>query len=82
MVEKVELPADRTAWVAYSPLGPQCLPFGFVQGGWFALPDPGLYQQFQSRYSAAYGEAPPPVAGLAYDGIAGHRRAGRAQQRR
>jgi ABC-type branched-subunit amino acid transport system substrate-binding protein len=41
-----------------------------VQGGWFALPDPGPYQQFQSRYAAAYGEAPPPVASLAYDGIA------------
>jgi ABC-type branched-subunit amino acid transport system substrate-binding protein len=41
-----------------------------VQGGWFALPDPGLYQQYQSRYSAAYGSAPPPVSGLAYDGIA------------
>jgi len=41
-----------------------------VQGGWFALPDPGLYQQFQSRYQAAYGEAPHPIAGTAYDGIA------------
>ncbi len=41
-----------------------------VQGGWFALPDPGVSQQFQSRYSAAYGAAPPPIAGLAYDGIA------------
>ncbi|MBD3764087.1 MAG: penicillin-binding protein activator [Rhodobacterales bacterium] len=41
-----------------------------VQGGWFALPDPALYGQFQSRYSAAYGETPPPIAGLAYDGIA------------
>lgn len=41
-----------------------------VQGGWFALPDPGLTQQFQQRYSAAYGEAPHPIAGLAYDGIA------------
>jgi ABC-type branched-subunit amino acid transport system substrate-binding protein len=41
-----------------------------VQGGWFALPDPGPYQQFQGRYAAAYGEAPPPVASLAYDGIA------------
>lgn len=41
-----------------------------VQGGWFALPDPALYAQFQSRYSAAYGEAPHPIAGLAYDGIA------------
>lgn len=41
-----------------------------VQGGWFALPDPALYAQFQSRYRAAYGEAPHPIAGLAYDGIA------------
>ncbi len=41
-----------------------------VQGGWFALPDPGLYQQFQNRYAAAYAETPPPVASLAYDGIA------------
>lgn len=41
-----------------------------VQGGWFALPDPQLYQQFQSRYQAAFGEAPHPIAGLAYDGIA------------
>lgn len=41
-----------------------------VQGGWFALPDPALYAQFQSRYQAAYGEAPHPIAGLAYDGIA------------
>ena len=41
-----------------------------VQGGWFALPDPGLAGQFASRYQAAYGEAPPPIASLAYDGIA------------
>lgn len=41
-----------------------------VQGGWFALPDPSLYQQYQSRYQAAYGEAPHPISGLAYDGIA------------
>jgi Periplasmic binding protein len=41
-----------------------------VQGGWFALPDPGLHAQFQSRYMAAYGSQPAAVAGLAYDGIA------------
>ncbi|MDR0810276.1 MAG: penicillin-binding protein activator [Gemmobacter sp.] len=41
-----------------------------VQGGWFALPDPGLHNQFQSRYQAAYGQPPLPIAGLAYDGIA------------
>lgn len=41
-----------------------------VQGGWFALPDPGLGQQFSARYTSAYGSAPHPIAGLAYDGIA------------
>lgn len=41
-----------------------------VQGGWFALPDPSLYQAFQARYQAAYGETPHPIAGLGYDGIA------------
>jgi ABC-type branched-subunit amino acid transport system substrate-binding protein len=41
-----------------------------VQGGWFALPDPALYAQFQSRYQSSYGEPPHPIAGLAYDGVA------------
>lgn len=41
-----------------------------VQGGWFALPDPGLYTQFTSRYTASFGEPPLPISGLAYDGIA------------
>lgn len=41
-----------------------------VQGGWFALPDPGLNAQFESRYLAAYGESPHLIAGLAYDGVA------------
>ena len=41
-----------------------------VQGGWFALPDPGLAQQFLARYQTAYGAAPHATAGLAYDGMA------------
>lgn len=41
-----------------------------VQGGWFALPDPGLFAQFQNRYMTAFSEPPHPIAGLAYDGIA------------
>lgn len=41
-----------------------------VQGAWFALPDPVTNQQFQARYAAAYGEAPPIYAGFAYDGVA------------
>ena len=40
-----------------------------VQGGWFALPDPGLSTRFASRYQTAYGQAAHPLAGLAYDGI-------------
>jgi Periplasmic binding protein len=41
-----------------------------VQGGWFALPDPGLQEKFQQRYLATYGAQPHAIAGLAYDGIA------------
>ncbi len=41
-----------------------------LQGGWFALPSPALTEQFDARYSAAYGEPPHPIASLAYDGIA------------
>jgi ABC-type branched-subunit amino acid transport system substrate-binding protein len=41
-----------------------------LQGGWFALPDPGVQGQYQARYRAAYGEEPHPISGLAYDGIA------------
>lgn len=48
----------------------QTLDLSGLQGGWFALPDPALTSQFDSRYSAAYGTAPHPLAGLAYDGIA------------
>lgn len=49
---------------------PATLSIQGLQGGWFALPDPNLNAQFQSRYQAAYGDAPHPIAGLAYDGIA------------
>jgi ABC-type branched-subunit amino acid transport system substrate-binding protein len=41
-----------------------------VQGGWFAMPDPATFDRFQARYSQTHGEAPHPIAGLAYDGIA------------
>ncbi|PTV96376.1 amino acid/amide ABC transporter substrate-binding protein (HAAT family) [Rhodobacter aestuarii] len=41
-----------------------------LQGGWFALPDPNLNERFSARYQTAYGSAPHPIAGLAYDGIA------------
>ena len=48
---------------------PATLSISGLQGGWFALPEPGLTAQFESRYRAAYGSAPNPVAGLAHDGI-------------
>lgn len=43
-----------------------------LQGGLFAMPSPQLTQQFESRYTAAYGTPPVPAAivGLAYDGVA------------
>ena len=48
----------------------QTLALPGIQGGWFALPDPGASAAFAARYSAAYGERPLDIAGLAFDGIA------------
>lgn len=48
----------------------QTLDLPGLQGGWFALPDPNRNAAFASRYRQAYGAAPHPLAGLAYDGIA------------
>jgi ABC-type branched-subunit amino acid transport system substrate-binding protein len=41
-----------------------------AQGAWFTMPDPGRAARFDARYRAAFGRAPHPIAGLAYDGIA------------
>jgi hypothetical protein len=48
----------------------QTLSLSGLQGGWFALPDPSLSGSFKERYTAAYGRAPHPLAGLAYDAVA------------
>jgi hypothetical protein len=48
----------------------QTLALPGVQGGWFALPDPGKNNAFRARYQGAYGGSPHPIGGLAYDGIA------------
>ena len=48
----------------------QTLSLPGVQGGWFAMPDPTRTSQYQSRFSASFGETPHPLSGLAYDGIA------------
>lgn len=55
-----------TRWNA----APQALALPGLQGGLFAIPDQNMTAIFESRYAQAYGEAPHPLAGLAYDGIA------------
>lgn len=49
---------------------PQTLELPGVQGGWFALPDPGREAAFRGKYQSTYGTSPHPLAGLAFDGIA------------
>lgn len=71
------LPDNRIAHPQFQYMGltrwdipPASLQLRGLQEGWFALPDPGLTNQFEERYRAAYGSTPHPIAGLAYDGIA------------
>jgi ABC-type branched-subunit amino acid transport system substrate-binding protein len=40
-----------------------------LQGAWFAAADPAAGQGFASRFEAAAGRAPGPVAGFAYDAV-------------
>ena len=49
---------------------PQLRDLPGLEGGFFALPDQGTATLFEARYTATYGTAPHPLAGLAYDGIA------------
>ncbi|MCY1126179.1 penicillin-binding protein activator [Frigidibacter sp. RF13] len=58
--------AGLTRW----DIPPATLSLPGLQGGWFALPDPGMNTAFQSRFTAKYGNLPHPIAGLAYDGVA------------
>ncbi len=46
---------------------PQVLNAQLLTGGWFAGPDQSGFRSFANRYSAAYGNAPPRNATLAYD---------------
>jgi ABC-type branched-subunit amino acid transport system substrate-binding protein len=48
----------------------QTLSLPGVQNGWFAIPDPGASGTFSSKYQSAYGAAPHPIGGLAFDAIA------------
>ena len=72
MLPENGLGPDRIQYIGLSrwDTPPQTLDLPGVQGGWFALPDPGRTAQFAGRFQAAHGNAPHPIAGLAYDGIA------------
>jgi ABC-type branched-subunit amino acid transport system substrate-binding protein len=41
-----------------------------LAGAWFPGPDPAARQRFEARYATTFGERPPRVAGVAYDGAA------------
>lgn len=49
---------------------PEMLQVPGLEGGLFAMPNTARQAAFQSRYAAAYGSTPHPLAGLAYDGVA------------
>ncbi|MAU43842.1 MAG: penicillin-binding protein activator [Yangia sp.] len=49
---------------------PELFSYPGAEGAWFTLPNQSMQQNFSARYSAAYGAAPHPLAGLAFDGIA------------
>lgn len=72
MLPEAGLTAATTQYIGLTrwDIPPQTLDLPGVQGGWFALPDPGKTSAFRSRFNAAYGADPHPIAGLAYDGIA------------
>ncbi|TNC73011.1 penicillin-binding protein activator [Rubellimicrobium roseum] len=66
------LPAGTVRMVGLTrwDVTPQVLTQPALQEGIFAIPDTTLSEAFESRYEAAYGGTPLPIAALAYDGIA------------
>jgi len=60
--------------VQYMGLGtwddPETFREATLRGGWFPGLDPALKTEFDTRYRAAYGNSPPAIAALAYDGVA------------
>jgi hypothetical protein len=72
MLPEAGLGPDRVQYIGLTrwDTPPQTLELPGVQGGWFALPDPARSARFASRFEAANGNPPHPIAGLAYDGIA------------
>jgi ABC-type branched-subunit amino acid transport system substrate-binding protein len=55
-----------TRWDA----APQAATLPGMQNGLFAMADAGREAVFRNRYEATYGQAPHPLASIAYDGIA------------
>jgi len=53
-----------------------------LRGGWFAAPDPSIAAAFEERFRAAFGEAPPKLASLAYDATLLAARLGQGPRRR
>ncbi|OFX04709.1 MAG: hypothetical protein A3E78_16355 [Alphaproteobacteria bacterium RIFCSPHIGHO2_12_FULL_63_12] len=53
-----------------------------LRGGWFAAPDPSITAAFEERFKAAFGEAPPKLASLAYDATLLAARLGQSPRRR
>lgn len=72
MLPNADVTSDSTQYIGLSrwDVPAQTLALPGVQGGWFALPDPGASTAFDARYNQAYGERPLGIAGLAFDGIA------------
>lgn len=72
MLPEAGLGPDVTQYIGLTrwDIPAQTMDLPGVQNGWFALPDPNKSAAFRSRYQAANGSAPHPIAGLAYDGIA------------
>ena len=66
----VQPPAVAFLGLARWDVPADALGLSSLQGGYFAFPDPAAAAQFRGRYAGAYGDAPHPLAGLAYDGIA------------
>lgn len=66
----VSAPQTQYLGLARWDIPPSTLSLPGVQGAWFALPDPERTARFEARYRQAYGAAPHPLAGLAFDGVA------------
>lgn len=66
------LNADTTPLIGLTrwDAAPQATALPAMQGGIFALGDPGREAAFRNRYRTTYGQSPHTLASIAYDGIA------------